>query len=356
MREKKKRKIKTPVKGALKKPPLKKNITKKPLARRKRTLPPKLTSILHQESPLAAFYSGSSPTAALHEPAAVFPPKELPVKYHEDKVVLQVRDPWWLYTYWEVQDSTLENIRKQFVRESQGAKLVLRVYDVSFIIFNGRNAHRFFDIEVNFDVSNWYIDAGLPGRSFCVEIGLKLNDGRFIMIARSNIVTMPLDGPSWVLDEEWMIPDDLFARLYGMGFGMGVSSPLAKGFWRHLKFPVSSMGLFSISSPSRKQPPRKERSFWLEVKTELIVHVATQSNARVFVQGQEVKLNPDGTFSTKMPLNDGTKIVPVEAWSSDELEHRTITPIVSKTTQSTMSQGHSGPVSSEKTPIGSAKS
>ncbi|MFA6218070.1 MAG: hypothetical protein WDL87_10520, partial [Candidatus Omnitrophota bacterium] len=29
-------------------------------------------------------------------------PVELPAGYGRDKIVLQLRDPWWLYTFWEV--------------------------------------------------------------------------------------------------------------------------------------------------------------------------------------------------------------------------------------------------------------
>ena len=30
------------------------------------------------------------------------PDRRLPVYYEEDKLVLLIRDPWWIYAYWEV--------------------------------------------------------------------------------------------------------------------------------------------------------------------------------------------------------------------------------------------------------------
>jgi hypothetical protein len=153
-------------------------------------------------------------------------PAELPSGYAQDRIVLQVRDPWWIHAYWEITESTWERLRREFPAILAGDfKSALRAYDISQIKFRGDNAHRFFDIEVTPEANNWYIDTQGPGRSWCVDFGFLLNDDRFITIVRSNTVSTPLDGPSWITDEEWMIPEDMFTRLYGMGVGMG-SSPL----------------------------------------------------------------------------------------------------------------------------------
>lgn len=261
---------------------------------------------------------------------------QLPQRYDEDKIVLQVRDPWWIHTYWEIRPSSVDNVRNQLGDELQGAQAILRVYDVSHIIFNGNNAHRYFDIDIQLDTNNWYIDTGGPGRSWCVDIGFRLPSGRFIMLARSNCVTTPLDGPSWITDEEWMVPNDMFARLYGMGFGFGPGSP-GKGWSERLKMPfagfISSPGLFSVSSPRRALAPlRGKKGFWLNVNTELIVYGATEPDAKVTVSGKTVQLNPDGTFSLRFALPDGKQTIAIEAKSSDETDYRSVTPVVSRET------------------------
>ena len=127
-------------------------------------------------------------------------PQDLPYRYDVDRLALMVRDPWWLYTYWEVRDGTMERYRGELGDDFSKARRVLRVYDVTNIIFNGSNANRFFDIQVNDYSQNWYIDIGEPGRSWCVDYGLLLPDGRFITILRSNVVQTPLAGPSPVTD------------------------------------------------------------------------------------------------------------------------------------------------------------
>jgi hypothetical protein len=277
-----------------------------------------------------------APQAPQPEAAMVSPPRimqELPFGYGQDKIVLQTRDPWWLHAYWEVRPQTLDRIKEQLGNSFFGAKMILKVYDVSNIIFDGNNAHRFFDIEINSLLNNWYIDTAGPGRSWCVDIGLRLASGEFIKIARSNTVNTPLDGPSWITDEEWMIPEDMFARLYGMGFGLGKSSPLGKAWQERVKrelFFVSS-GIASMASPVKKLP--KERKFWLVVNTELIVYGATEPDAKVCVQGREIRLRPDGTFTLRFALPDGKQVIPVQATSQDKLEEKTITPIVTKETK-----------------------
>jgi len=167
--------------------------------------------------------------------------QDLPSGYIEDKIVLQVRDPWWLHSYWEVTHGTRERLRNSLGDRYYQADWVIRVYDVSFIVFDGTNANRYFDISVGHDTNNWYINVS-SGRSYCVDLGLRLNDGTFITIVRSNTVMTPLDGPSWILDEEWMILDEEFMRLYGVGFG---SSPGAKRRMRKLKEYISSWGFLS---------------------------------------------------------------------------------------------------------------
>ena len=285
-----------------------------------------------QESVVAVeeskFYTGPE-AQAVKRPAISW---DIPSGYGRDEIVIQVRDPWWLHAYWELTPSTINRLSRELGDTFNSAKRGLRVYDVSFIVFDGTNAHHFFDIEVGNDANNWYIDTQGPGRSWCVDLGLKLADGRFITVVRSNVVTTPLDGPSWLTDEEWMIPDDLFARLYGMGVGAGSSPVGIKKLWQErLKREFASGVVTSPGfSPVKKA---QKRGFWLVVNTELIVYGATEPNAKLTVQGKAVDLRRDGTFSLRFTLPDGKQVIPVKAVSQDKIDEMTITPIVTKETK-----------------------
>ncbi|MFA4989930.1 MAG: DUF4912 domain-containing protein [Candidatus Omnitrophota bacterium] len=313
---------------------IKKVVSKKPISRKRQT---RITKFKAAPRPQAKQTAGiqvqeiAVETAKFSHPeisrtAKTFSP-ELPSQYEQDRMVLLVRDPWWLYTYWELKQETVEKIKSELKDEFYKAKRILRVYDVTNIIFDGLNAHRFFDIEIHEFANNWYIDTAGPGKSWCVDLGLRLSNGKFITILRSNVVQTPLDGPSWITDEEWMIPDDMFARLYGLGFGQGKSSPAGKA-WRERM--VSSSGMASMASPVKKA---QERGFWLKVDCELIVYGATLAGAKVTVQGKPINLRPDGTFTLRFALPDGKQVIPVKAVSADKVDERTITPTVNKGTK-----------------------
>ncbi len=260
--------------------------------------------------------------------------QELPPRYDEDIVVVQVRDPWWAHVYWDVNSATIERLKKEHKEDFERGRWVLRSYDVSYIHFDGTNAHRFFDTGIDPAARNWYLNFGSPGTTWCIDFGIVLPDGRFILIARSNVISLPLDGPSWVTDEEWMIPDDEFRRLYGMSVGLGpnVSSPVGKLWLERLKKDVSSRGIASMGVSSPVKKAKEKGAFWLVVDTELVVYGASEPDAKVTVQGNPIKLRKDGTFTLRFALPDGKQVISVEATSAKTDEKRTITPVVTRKT------------------------
>ncbi|MFZ5650473.1 MAG: DUF4912 domain-containing protein [Bacillota bacterium] len=153
------------------------------------------------------------------------PVPELPQSYGLDRLVLMVRDPHWLYAYWEITATKMEEISvKLGPRSWDNSRPVLRVYDVTGVDFNGANAKRYFDCSLNEYSDNWYINVAEANRSYCVDLGRLFPDGSFVTILRSNIVTTPRDALSDRLDEEWMWIEGLYTR-----HQMGLSSPLIIG-------------------------------------------------------------------------------------------------------------------------------
>lgn len=164
--------------------------------------------------------------AKYYEPVEVhYPPeKELPMEYGENKIVIMARDPNWAFAYWEITPEILEKSRK---KAGGGANLTLRVYDITGIDFDGKNALSHFDISVYERVSNWYIELGKPDRSFCADLGLLTPKGYFIPIVRSNVIITPRDKISEITDEKWMIMEEEFQKVFALsgGYGIGLSSP-----------------------------------------------------------------------------------------------------------------------------------
>ncbi len=270
------------------------------------------------------------------------PVKELPQNYGDNKITLMVRDPWWVFSYWELQEGhVLAKKRELPAEEQDSASFILRVYDVSYIEFDGNNAHYFMDVTVPFGTDRWYVNVSSPGRSWLAEMGWLSPSGKFVPVVRSNVVQTPLDGPSWITDEEWLIPEELFNKLYGLsiGFGgIGLSSGEISKIWREQSAAVmgsgavSSFGMSSFQAVKEVEQP-KPRKFWMVVNTELILYGATEPDAKVTVQGKPIKLNPDGTFSLRFALPDGMQVIPVTGRSSDGIDEITITPVVNKETR-----------------------
>jgi hypothetical protein len=186
----------------------------------------------------AKYYTGPAP---VKEQRPSSPYEDLPYGYGEEKIALMVRDPYLVHAYWEVTPARIEREKAWF---GWNSKLAVRIYDVTGIQFDGRNALGYFDQEVFERLGSWYFDVGRPSHSFIADIGLLSPEGKFLTLARSNYISMPRDGVSDVLDEEWMLVDEEFWKLYG--FPGGPSSPQIQEMIKRRRMQqVTSPGTFA---------------------------------------------------------------------------------------------------------------
>jgi hypothetical protein len=122
----------------------------------------------------------------------------------KSRITLMDVDPYWLHTYWEITHKDKTRILKKSDESSHPHKKIIRVYDVSYIHFDGNNAHSYFDIEIDKDRGNWYINLWSPRKSFCAEIGVCSFEGNFYPIARSSTIDTPRPYQSSSDAEQWM--------------------------------------------------------------------------------------------------------------------------------------------------------
>ncbi|MDR0723874.1 MAG: DUF4912 domain-containing protein [Endomicrobium sp.] len=179
----------------------------------------------------------------------------LPKTYNDTKIVILPRDPIWIYTYWEVSTHVIEEFLNKYGEPFNVLFSVLRIYDISYINFNGFNANKYFDIKVHPDALSWYINLGEYNRSWCVDLGYFLRNGRFITIARSNTIISPRYGVSNVSDEQWAslrLEFEKLLELNNLNTSLS-SSGLVKAMQKHweefLKLPSSKV--FNGSSSGR---------------------------------------------------------------------------------------------------------
>ncbi len=242
------------------KPKIVKKLSKKPVRALKKIIRRVRSKVVHKPFKIFKIQKFLPITERVASPPA--PQKavasngfELPQGYGENQLVLLVRDPWWIYAYWEVTPERENHVRNAMAQEGTTFYCkVLRVYDVT-----GKNPpehHSFFDIEFGFS-GNWYVDVGTPDREWMAEIGLRTPEGRFFAMVRSNIVRTPRFGVSDILDEEWLLPDELYWKIFGLSGGItGQKSSLAvkEVLERYLRGLGASENSPNVGSRSKFKP------------------------------------------------------------------------------------------------------
>ena len=129
---------------------------------------------------------------------------DIPDKYGLTELVLMVVDPYHLFANWEVTPESLRQAQDALGAEVDGARAVIRMYDISLIHFDGTNAHHTFDIDIGLEAPGWYVPVWTAEKSYCADLGLVARTGRFHAIARSNVIHTPRAGASDRTDERWM--------------------------------------------------------------------------------------------------------------------------------------------------------
>lgn len=158
--------------------------------------------LAEQRVKASKYYLGAHDTPELDE-GFVYPET-----YGENAIALMVRDPYWLFTYWEFAPELRADLVARMGEEAVlASRLVLRVYDVTGVDPDHANEYR--DIDIAPGARNWYINVMRVEREYCVDVGLITPDGSFVVIARSNRVMLPPVGPSDVVDEEWVTLESL---------------------------------------------------------------------------------------------------------------------------------------------------
>jgi len=305
---------------------------------------------------------------------------ELPESYGEPKLNVLVRDPFWIHAYWDLTPKTIERMHAL-----GGQRMALRVYDVTDLVFDGRNAHTWFEIPAPEYARNWNIQVPTDGRNYLVELGWVSAEGRFLPTLRSNVVDVPIGRPSPVIADKFVelpfkpvpetaaieteapeaafvsteelappapapaanqnipLPDTMYQlSTRGRGYWSADTPRYGDLTWDHMDSATGShrMGSHAVSSfaaaptpPASAKPKGQDKDFWLVANCELIVYGATEADASVTLRGQKIELRPDGTFSIRFAFPDGLHPIPIHAVNADGDMERSITITVSRDTQ-----------------------
>ncbi len=137
---------------------------------------------------------------------------ELPSNYEETRIVAMIKDPEWVYVYWDM--GSQDYIKYDLVHQP----MALRIYDITAVDdFDGMNARFSYDIDVHRDSRTWFIKVPESNRDYCIDIGCFNDNGLFQVITRSNVVSVPRNSMSDVYDEDWMVIEELYKLSGGDG-------------------------------------------------------------------------------------------------------------------------------------------
>jgi hypothetical protein len=112
-----------------------------------------------------------------------------PESYGVNRVRLLVKDPEWLFAYWDVNPASLGDLGQGLGERALAlSRLTLRIKDP---VHGGSS-----DILLPPGARWWYVRGDSAPRSYRAELGVTLPSGEFRRLAESNTVVTPRVGPS----------------------------------------------------------------------------------------------------------------------------------------------------------------
>lgn len=246
-----------------------------------------------------------------------------------DRLVLMVRDPFWLHAHWELTHRGVERAKVALGQEWHTARPVLRLFALAGRSTTGAAERVLQDLTIHGGVNNWYVNVDDPPQTYRMEIGYLSAAGRFYALARSNVVTTPRPGVGDNLEEPWTRQTSNLEKIYALSGGKDPEGPgteLQELFDERLRRPSGPLVVPNSDGKSK-------RKFNFQIDAELIVYGATEPDAKVTLQGEPVELRPDGTFTVRYALPDCRQVIPAVAYSNDGVEQRTTVLAIERNTK-----------------------
>jgi hypothetical protein len=271
---------------------------------------------------------------------------ELPAQYGDTKLVLMVRDPEWLFLYWEIGRAHREMLG--LPPEKLPERLVVRLHDVTAVEeFNGTNSIVWYEIPITGGAISWYVHLPQVERAWCAELGVLNAQGEFIQICRSNTVRTPRSQIAKEADPQWMSVAEELREILARSADVSVSSRIGseaaiRQISRRLRLALEkqelgsgavSPGLRVARAVAPQESPIPGGDMPLSVRTEIVVSGTTDPRASVTIQGRPIAVRSDGSFSLRFELPDGEQVVAVRAVSKDGSMSREIVPVVRRETR-----------------------
>lgn len=251
----------------------------------------------------------------------------------EDRLVVMVRDPYWLHAFWELSQRSVDRAQAAMGPHWHSAQPVLRLFRME----EAGTATLERDIVIHGGVSNWYIDVQNPPCEYRMEIGYLADNNSFYCLTRSNTVQTPSASTSDAVDDNWSHVSEQADRIFAMSGGyspQGTSRELQELLEERLRRPLGTpMNTRYGTGAKAGGTMQQSGNMPFAVDAEVIVYGAADRNAHVTLKGEPVQLRADGTFAVRLSMPDKRQVIPIVASSGDGVEQRTIILAVERNTK-----------------------
>ena len=250
-----------------------------------------------------------------------------------DRIVLIVRDAFWMQAYWEVTKATVQRVKVALGHNWLKARPVLRLLKISSRGNTNSCEEIAQEIPIHGGSSNWFVNVNDSQGTYRIAVGYLLNgdDGeqRFHLIAKSNEVIMPTSSTD--TDQAWSDITNDAEKYYSLSGGYEPN--IVSGELRTVLEEKSGQTLRTTAFQNIPSLTRFSRTLGFEVDAHMVVHGATDPFANVTIAGVPVELESDGSFTVRMELPEKRQVLPVTASSRDGTQRHTTVLAIERNTK-----------------------
>jgi len=145
------------------------------------------------------------PAREPREPPYVDRGQPIPETYTQDKLSALVRDPNWIYVYWELSGPKAKELLDNFGADRlRAAQWILKVHNLT----DGSTK----EVPILLESYSWYLN--VPEDSeIAVELGCYLEDAHYLRVLKAAKVATPRSRPSDKVDDHWAVLDEQFKKM-----------------------------------------------------------------------------------------------------------------------------------------------
>lgn len=249
----------------------------------------------------------------------------------QDRVILVVRDPYWIQAYWEITKITVDRARVAMSSLWHDAKPIIRLLKVSEDSASSVVEEVVRETQIHGGVRNWFIDVPEAQKQYRVALGYLTTCGKFHLIAKSNTVCPPAPNSESAFDHNWADITEDFKKYYAASGGYENNSfnELQNVFEEKLRRPMHQAAFVRLGSGVANH----SRQLNFEVDAHMVIQGSADPTANVTLAGEPVRLGDDGSFTIRMHLPDRRQVLPIVASSRDGTQQRTTVLAIERNTK-----------------------